>query len=173
MKILQINLNTWILLITILFTLTGCSNDDDTIEDEISMQLEAWETEVNNLKIATTQYADFQIAIDEGRFDVSGYVPNMGHHFLNPELADGIFEINKPEIILYVPDENNVMQMVAVEYSIIPEDPNNPGNPPEGFTGDLDVWHFNEMIGQWQLHVWTILENPAGLFASFNPTIGD
>jgi hypothetical protein len=38
------------------------------------------------------------------------------------------------------------MQMGAVEYSIIPDDPNNPGNPPEGFTGAEDNWHFNEII---------------------------
>ena len=97
----------------------------------------------------------------------------MGHHYLNPAIADGTFDINQPEIILYVPDANGNMQMVAVEYSIIPNDPENPGNPPEGFTGDNDVWHFNEMVGQWQLHVWTILENPDGIFAPFNPAIGD
>ena len=55
----------------------------------------------------------------------------------------------------------------------LPEDPNNPGNPPEGFTGDNDEWHFNEMLGQWQLHVWTVLENPDGIFAPHNSAIGD
>lgn len=63
--------------------------------------------------------------------------------------------------------------MVAVEYAIVPTDPDNPGNPPEGFTGDQDAWHFNEMVGQWQLHVWTILPNPDGIFATFNMDIGD
>ncbi len=146
----------------------SCSNDDDN-----QPQLEAWEVEVNQLKNATSQFVDFNAAVDEGRIDVSGYVPNMGHHFLNPAFADGVFEMDKPEIILYVPDSNGIMQMVAVEYSIIPADPDNPGSPPEGFTGDLDQWHFNEMVGQWQLHVWTILENPDGVFAPFNPAIGD
>ena len=97
----------------------------------------------------------------------------MGHHYLNPAYADGIFELEKPEIILYVPDDNGDMQRVAVEYSIIPADPDNPGSPPEGFTGDLDQWHYNEMIGQWQLHVWTVLPNPIGVFETFNFTIGD
>ncbi len=86
---------------------------------------------------------------------------------------DGAFELENPEIILYVPDSNGDMEMVAVEYGFIPADPNDPGTPPEGITGDLDEWHFNEMIGQWQLHVWTILPNPDGIFASFNPAIGD
>lgn len=171
MKILQHNFNKWVFLCTILFALSGCSSDDDNPADT-TPELKAWEIEVNELKAATSQFVDFAAATAEGRIDVSGFVPNMGHHFLNPALVDGTFEINKPEVILYVPDENDVMQMVAVEYSIIPDDPNNPGNPPEGFTGDEDVWNFNEMIGQWQLHVWIIIENPNGLFAPQNPVIG-
>ena len=146
----------------------SCAKDEDE-----APQLEAWELEVEQLKSATNKYLDFSIAENEGRIDVSGYVPNMGHHYLNTGLADGVFELEKPEVILYVPDTDGNMQMVAVEYSIAPEDPDNPGSPPEGFTSDLDQWHFNEMVGHWQLHVWTILDNPNGIFAPFNTEIGD
>jgi len=159
-----------ILFIMAIFAAISCSNDDDS---DNSPQLETWEIEVEKVKSATSQYLNFGEATNNGLIDVSGYVPNMGHHYLNPALADGVFELEKPEIILYVPDENNVMQMVAVEYSIAPNDSNNPGTPPEGFTGNQDDWHFNEKLGQWQLHVWTILENPDGIFASFNLEIGD
>ena len=156
------------LMVMSLFVL-GCSNDDDNNQP----QLEAWETEVNRLKAATSQYSNIDTATNDGLFDVSGYVPNMGHHYLNPILVDGTFDLLKPEVILYVPDANGDMQMVAVEYAIIPSDPDNPGPPPEGFSGDLDEWHFNDMVGQWQLHVWTILENSDGVFATFNSAIGD
>ena len=156
-------------LMAISLFILGCNSDDDSSEP----QLEAWEVEVNQLKTATSQYSNIDVATTEGRFDVSGYVPNMGHHYLNPVLADGTFEVENPEIILYVPDSEGIMQMVAVEYAVIPSDPDNPGAPPEGFTGDFDEWHFNKMVGQWQLHVWTILENPEGVFASFNSAIGD
>lgn len=156
------------LLLLISLAVFNCDRDDDN-----QPQPETWELEVEQLKSATQQYVDFAIAEDEGRIDVSGYVPNMGHHYLQPGLSDGTFELEKPEIILYVPDDNGNMQMVAVEYSIVPDDPNNPGSPPEGFTGDKDEWHFNEMVGQWQLHVWTILENPEGIFQPFNLEIGD
>jgi len=158
-----------IILLTIsIFALISCKKDAANKPD-----LEAWELEVNLVKEATEKYVDFNVADSEGWIDVSGYVPNMGHHFLNPAYSDGVFELEKPEVILYLPDDNGVMQMVAVEYSIIPEDPGNPGNPPEGFTGDLDEWHFNKQLKQWQLHVWTKLENPDGIFASFNLAIGD
>jgi hypothetical protein len=97
----------------------------------------------------------------------------MGHHYLNPALADGTFELTQPEFILYAPDGNGGMQMVAIEYGVVPEDPENPGNPPEGFTGSEDVWHYNEEISMWTLHVWTILENPDGIFSSMNTSIGN
>jgi hypothetical protein len=153
----------------------GCKKEDDKPEPQVIEEpvLEVWELEVEQVIAATAEYIDFQKALDDGLIDVSGYVPNMGHHYLNPAYADGIFELEKPEIILYVPDDNGDMQMVAVEYSIIPADPDNPGSPPEGFTGDLDEWHYNEMIGQWQLHVWTIWENPLGIFETFNFSLGD
>lgn len=169
MKTTNFKLKT-IMLLSMAIILFNCSNDDDNNAGPV---LEQWEVEVNQLMTATSQYLDFTVAENEGLIDVSGYIPNMGHHYLNPALSDGVFEMNNPEIILYLPDTNGAMQMVAVEYSIVPEDSENPGNPPEGFTGSEDVWHFNEEIGQWQLHVWTILDNPDGIFAAHNPAIGD
>ena len=105
------------LLVFVSFAALSCE------KDEPQPQPEAWEVELEQLKSATQQYVDFSVAENEGRIDVSGYVPNMGHHYLNPGLSDGIFELEKPEIILYVPDDNGNMQMVAVEYSIVPDDP--------------------------------------------------
>ncbi|MCR9288750.1 MAG: hypothetical protein NXI23_15345 [Bacteroidetes bacterium] len=147
----------------------SCSSDEDFNQSEI----EVWEMEIEQARAATANYLDFDVAWSEGRIDASGYVPNMGHHYLNPQLADETFELLKPEFILYVPDEEGNMQMVAIEYGIVPSDPENPGNPPEGYTGDEDEWHFNEMIGMWTLHVWLQLENPDGIFAAHNTAIGD
>ncbi|WP_411767443.1 hypothetical protein [Winogradskyella sp. A3E31] len=146
----------------------NCSSDDDNTPAP-----EAWEVEVNQVTAATSVYADVNVATNEGRFDASGYVPNMGHHYINPAIIDTTFDLMNPEVILYVPDSNGNMQMVAIEYAILPEDPDNPGSAPEGFTGSEDEWHFNEALGQWQLHVWTDLENPDGIFAAHNPAIGD
>ena len=156
---------TSLLLLAFVFFASSCEKDEPA--------LAPWEMEVEQVTAATAKYLDFQAAADDGLIDVSGYVPNMGHHYLNPGLADGTFELERPEIILYVPDENGNMEMAGVEYSIVPADPDNPGNPPEGFTGTEDEWHFNEMIGHWQLHVWTVLPNPDGIFAAHNPEIGD
>jgi len=167
MKIKKRLLLSFIGVIT-LFSLSNCSDDDDD-----APQLEAWEIEINQVEEATAKYMDYSVAQSEGRIDVSGYVPNMGHHYLNPALIDGTFDLLQPEFILYKPDADGNMQMVGVEYGIIPDDPDNPGTPPVGFTGDADVWHFNDLVGQWQLHVWTVLENPDGVFEPHNMVIGD
>ena len=127
---------------------------------------------MNQVKAATAKYVDINVATTEGFFDVSGFVPNMGHHYLLPSRIDNSFEFDKPELVLYAPDTNGNMEFVAVEYAIPVEDINNPGNPPEGFTGDEDEWNLNTMLSQWQLHVWIGRENPDGIFAEHNTTIG-
>ena len=145
----------------------SCSTDDDNAED-----LAQWEIEVNELKAASAKYMDVQVATDEGFIDVSGFVPNMGHHYLLPSRVDDIVKLDEPELVLYAPDTNGTMQMVAVEFAVPVEDLENPGAPPEGFTGNLDVWHLNTNLSQWQLHVWIVRENPDGIFAEFNPAVG-
>ncbi|MGD1893450.1 MAG: hypothetical protein ACFB15_23015 [Cyclobacteriaceae bacterium] len=143
----------------------GCSEEEESINQPV------WEQEVDQVKAATVQYQDFSKADTEGFIDVSDYVPQMGHHYLLPARVDDKFELEKPEILLYAPDANGNMEFLGVEYTIMVDDPNNPGAPPEGFTGDLDEWHFREDLGQWQLHVWTIKDNPDGIFARFNPNV--
>ena len=125
----------------------ACSEDDDGVTMAI------WEMEVDQLTAATAKYTDENVATNEGFFDASGFVPNMGHHYVLPARIDGTFELENPEIILYAPDANGTMEFVAVEYAVPIEDLDNPGLPPEGFTGDLDEWEINPNLSQWQLHV--------------------
>jgi hypothetical protein len=156
---------------TVLFTAVlalaslGCSEEEDVLE------LAIWEQEVEQAKAATMQYQDFGIADAEGFVDVSGFVPQMGHHYMLMSRVDDKFELKKPEILLYAPDADGNMEFLGVEYSILVDDPENPGNPPEGFTGDQDQWHFREELAQWQLHVWTVKENPNGIFAPLNAEV--
>ena len=148
-------------------TFIGCDKDTD------NPPLAAWEVEIDQLKAATAKYSDIEVATDEGFFDASGFVPNMGHHYVLPPRIDDTFELEKPEIILYAPDANGVLRFVAVEYATPIEDLENPGSPPEGFTGNLDEWEINPHLSQWQLHVWIGKENPDGIFKAHNHTIGE
>ncbi|QBA65531.1 hypothetical protein EQY75_00225 [Muriicola soli] len=148
-----------------MIAIIGCSDDND--------DLEPWQLEVDELKAATAKYVNVDVATAEGFFDASGFVPNMGHHYILPERIDETFELSKPEILLYVPNANGVMEIVAVEYAVPIEDLDNPGLPPEGFTGKDDVWEINPNLKQWQLHVWIYTENPEGIFTAHNPAIGE
>ena len=144
----------------------GCSDDDNDT-------METWQMEVAQVTTATAKYTDIAMATSDGFMDVSGFVPNMGHHYLLPTRVDNTFVLEEPEILLYAPDENGVMQFVAVEYVVPIADLDNPGVPPEGFTGDEDEWEINLNLSQWQLHVWIVKDNPDGIFAPFNPAVGD
>ena len=61
------------------------------------------------------------------------------------------------------------MRLVAVEYAV-PYDENNP-YPPEGFTGDDDVWGHDTNAGLWECHAWIWYNNPDGIFNEFNSRV--
>ena len=120
-------------------------------------------------RIATAKYRNIHKAIEDGYQDINVVVQNMGFHYMKSTLADAVFEIRKPELLVYNNSERGVPELVAVEYavpiSITPE------KAPEGFTGDLDVWERNTSFGLWLLHAWVWRYNPAGVFHDTNPRI--
>lgn len=160
--------------------LTSCSKEEtETKQDENLVNVEnktARLSDVNaelfRLKQKTRRFENFNVSQAQG-YDaqVTEYRTQMGIHFANFSLLDDTFDLDNPEILLYVPDENGVMQFVAVEYAVPIADLNAPPPPPEGFTGDNDVWEINTEFSLWVLHVWIKLENPNGIFAARNPTL--
>jgi len=142
----------------------SCDDDDDEVP--------LWHEEVERLRAATTPYDFIEHAGHDGyNTEVTGYRPHMGFHYLNASLLDDKFEVEKPELLLYAPDENNKLKFVAVEYAVPIEDLNNPPPVPEGFKGADDVWEINTEFKLWTLHVWVKLENPDGIFAPHNPAL--
>lgn len=127
-------------------------------------------SELERLTKKMRRFHNFEVAIEQGfDQDLTGYVPGMGHHYANEAYMDGVFELEKPEALLYVPDENGMMQFVGVEYLVFMDQLDDPSIPPEGFSGDADVW---AIVGPfWTLHAWVGLENPDGVFAPTNPLV--
>lgn len=117
---------------------------------------------------STAKYHNIQKALADGYVDIGLYIPNMGWHYMDTTLVDENFEIDKPELLVYSEKPNGGLRLVAVEYAV-------PlalsSNPPEGFTGDEDLWHENIGAGLWTLHAWVWLHNPNGIFADFNPNV--
>lgn len=97
----------------------------------------------------------------------------MGYHFGNLELyLDGQVNPAEPEILLYEPQSNGRMRLVAVEYAVPflawgTGDPDVDA-PPQLFGRDLNR---ADPRDQWELHVWLWKHNPSGLFADWNPKV--
>ena len=79
--------------------LLSCDDDDDP---------PLWQAEIELLKAAITPYDHIEHAFHDGYdAEVTGYRKHMGYHYLNAGLLDDKFEVEKPELLLYAPDENN------------------------------------------------------------------
>jgi hypothetical protein len=122
--------------------------------------------ELQQARAATAKYRNISNAIKDGYIDISVRVENMGHHYLNPGLLDGTFDVRKPEILVYNKDDDGNFHLVAVEYAVPINEP-----MPQGFTGLEDVWDGNTGFGLWLLHAWVWTYNPAGVFNPTNPLV--
>ena len=91
----------------------------------------------------------------------------MAFHFGKAALIDGTVDVLEPELLVYEPQKNGRMRLVAVEY-IVPFDMWTANEPPMLFG---QAFHRNEAFGLWVLHVWHFRHNPAGMFSDWNPTV--
>jgi hypothetical protein len=91
----------------------------------------------------------------------------MGFHYGNPKLIDGSVAVDEPELLLYEPEKNGRLRLVAVEY-IVPLTEWKSAEPPRLFGRDFKV---NEDFQVWALHAWVWENNPRGMFADWNPRI--
>ncbi len=144
---------------------------------------------------ATAMYHDVNEALADGYVPVSPHIPGMGVHYVNFPLLDAVFDIERPEILLYSMAEGNKPKLVAVEYVAVV--------PSSGFAGDSDEWdthpascHYADgfeveepdplacpttspggaPLALWHpdlfaVHAWIWRGNPDGVFAAFNPNV--
>lgn len=91
----------------------------------------------------------------------------MGVHIGNMAHIDSTVSVAEPELLVYEPQKNGSLRLVAVEY-IVPLAMWPSEDPPQLFG---QTFHRNETFGLWALHVWLWKHNPAGLFADWNPTV--
>lgn len=92
----------------------------------------------------------------------------MGHHHVNRELLDDVIELEKPEILLYSRHADGTYVLNGVEY-IVPYTarPRN-ATPPRVMDRELKR---SDELQLWYLHAWVWTENPAGMFADWNPNV--
>ncbi|MDP9986186.1 hypothetical protein LFT44_02980 [Arthrobacter sp. FW306-05-C] len=93
--------------------------------------------------------------------DKSG-VGAMGFHYAKQELIDDKTQARKPEVLVYMPDEDGRYELVAAEFlSTAAERPELAG---------LD-FEDGPFPGSYALHAWIWRDNPDGMFASYNPDL--
>ena len=123
---------------------------------------------------ATAQYQNVDRAVADGygAVVVSECVEappgGMGYHYVNLGLMDGTVEASAPEVVLYEPQKNGRLRLVAVEYIVPVADFDDPGPAPEPFG---QTFHLSGAAGGWALHAWVWKHNPSGTFADFNPDV--
>ncbi|NVJ67198.1 MAG: hypothetical protein HWE16_11980 [Gammaproteobacteria bacterium] len=122
---------------------------------------------LSELRDATAKYHNFDQALIDGYVDIGLCIPFMGWHFLNFAVLDGTFEHTQPEALVYAPNKQGKMKLVAAEYIV----PGDPAVAPEGYPGDDDHWHYINDIGSWTLHAWVWSHNSDGMFADTNPKV--
>ncbi len=114
---------------------------------------------------ATARFQNTRAAERAGYVNIDLHIPNMGEHWVNFDLVDGVFEADKPEALVYADLGTGRLQLVAVEYLSPLSD-----TPPEGFAGTCDRWDpFGGVF--WTLHAWIWYPNLSGTFAPYNPLV--
>jgi len=124
--------------------------------------------ELQQARDATAKYQDINNAFADGYIDINVVMPNMGYHFQKPKLVDSVFNVRKPELLVYNKKKDGSFVLVAVEYAV---PLNQSVNAPKGFTGKQDVWDHNTTFGLWTLHAWIWKDNPDGIFNPTNPDV--
>jgi hypothetical protein len=138
---------------------------------------------ITKARAATAKYHDVSRAVHDGYRldspcveapDSSGA---MGIHYLNATYAaDPAIIAAKPELLLYFPQANGKLQLIAVEYFRPDADQNlattddRPSLAGIPFDGPMEG-HNPTMPRHYDLHAWIWDWNPAGVFAQFNPKL--
>lgn len=119
------------------------------------------------VRAATARFNSTTQALKAGYAPDDFCVPEMGFHWLNESLVDPVFDPMKPEVVIYAPDANGRLKVVAVEYVVI-----DAGQPQPAFAGRaFDVGGTPVPVPHWSQHVWLYEGNPDGALTAFNPAI--
>lgn len=135
----------------------------------------AVEQDLATLRRVTAPFQRFDIATAAGwsaqitpcMTDPNG-AGGMGFHYGNVGLIDGSVSVDKPELLLYEPEQNGRLRLVAVEYIIPYAFHSRESAPPVLFGQEFKK---NDTFQLWGLHAWVWKENPKGVFENWNPKV--
>jgi len=167
-----------------ILVLGGCRGEQIPTEAAMRAQLQAdasqsFGSSVNKdlatLRQATAAFQRFDSASHAGWsapitacMTDPGGAGGMGFHYGNVGLINGTVSVDKPQLLLYEPEQNGRLRLVAVEYIIPYTFVPRSAEPPVLFNQKFAQV---DAFGLWGLHAWVWKENPSGMFASWNPNV--
>ncbi|WP_373493505.1 hypothetical protein [Aquiflexum sp.] len=138
---------------------------------------------VADIRAGTAKYHRVEVAESAGYELASPCVTRpglgaMGFHYVNFSLIDTNIDPRNPEVLLFEPQKNGILRLVAVEF-IVPAIPwhetHDDDDPPtlEGqvFDDHRDFTKGGPRYPHYQLHVWVWKHNPVSIFTPYNPDV--
>ena len=136
-------------------------------------------------RAATAKFHDFDVALADGRFelrDAAGIAciddpaGGMGIHYVKGSIVgDGVVDATDPEAVIYEPEANGQMRLVAVEYVVFQADWDAAhSSPPSLFGQEFTLVGSGNRYGLpafYELHAWIWKNNPSGMFNDWNPNV--
>jgi hypothetical protein len=99
----------------------------------------------------------------------------MGVHMVNPALLDATVGLKTPEALVYAPQANGSLKLVAVEYVVDRKAWRSAGNTkaPRLYGRQFALITKNPfgLKPFYALHAWLWRKNPSGLLAPYNPEV--
>ncbi len=162
----------------------GCGREQARTPTEVTAQLQpqalassaqtaAVNQDLATLRQVTASFHNFAKATAAGWSTqitpcMEGSEGGMGFHYGNVALIDATARVEAPELLLYEPERNGELRLVAVEY-IIPYTARSRSATPPVLFGR--AFKQNDGFQLWALHAWVWKDNPSGIFADWNPQV--
>ena len=129
------------------------------------------------LRDATAQYHRPEAAQAAGYDLVPGLdhcfnnpgVGAMGYHYIDTSRLDSTVNFLQPEVMVYTPGPNGILQLGAVEYVVPAPDWDAKYTELPQVIGR--EFHFNPGLNVYVLHIWVWKNNPSGMFEDWNPNV--
>ena len=102
--------------------------------------------------------------------------PAMGIHWVNGGLLDGTVDVRKPEVLVYEPQRNGKLRLVALEYVVFEADWGTHGTRPAPKLFGQEFMYVAapnryDLPAFYALHAWVWKNNPDGVLEPMNPWV--